>query len=154
MAAPRGRYSATTPETSAGCGKGVPSLGQQAGLWQSRDRHARAVQFITQGLTYQQVADQMGYANKGTVHHLVGKTLTQTTSAAVEAVRSHRSIGCRYGRAQVAPAIDPLSATFLAFGSGGRYPPAISAPAIAPVIAPVRAPSSGGVNAGSSAITL
>lgn len=49
--------------------------------------HARAVQLITQGLTYQQVADQMGYANKGTVHHLVGKTLAQTTTAAVEDLR-------------------------------------------------------------------
>jgi AraC-like DNA-binding protein len=50
-------------------------------------RHARAVQLITQGLTYQQVADQMGYANKGTVHHLVSKTLAQTTTAAVQDLR-------------------------------------------------------------------
>ncbi len=35
----------------------------------------RALQLVSKGLTYQQVADELGYANKGTVHHLVQQEL-------------------------------------------------------------------------------
>ncbi len=33
------------------------------------------MQLVSEGLTYQQVADELGYANKGTVHHLVQQEL-------------------------------------------------------------------------------
>ncbi len=35
----------------------------------------RALQLVGEGRTYQQVADELGYANKGTVHHLVQQEL-------------------------------------------------------------------------------
>jgi len=35
----------------------------------------RALQLVSEGRTYQQVADELGYANKGTVHHLVQQEL-------------------------------------------------------------------------------
>jgi len=38
-------------------------------------RRVRALQLVSEGLTYQQVADELGYANKGTVHHLVQQEL-------------------------------------------------------------------------------
>jgi hypothetical protein len=47
-------------------------------------RHARAVELVTQGLTYQQVADELGYANRGTVYRIVHQTLAADTTQAVE----------------------------------------------------------------------
>jgi hypothetical protein len=47
-------------------------------------RHARAVQLAGEGRTYQEIADELGYSNKGTVHRLVGKTLAKTRTEAVE----------------------------------------------------------------------
>ncbi len=38
-------------------------------------RRVRALQLVGEGRTYQQVADELGYANKGTVHHLVQQEL-------------------------------------------------------------------------------
>ncbi len=38
-------------------------------------RKARAVELATQGYTYQQIADELGYANRGTVHRVVQQTL-------------------------------------------------------------------------------
>jgi len=38
-------------------------------------RRVRALQLVSEGRTYQQVADELGYANKGTVHHLVQQEL-------------------------------------------------------------------------------
>jgi len=38
-------------------------------------RRVRALQLASKGLTYQQLADELGYANKGTVHHLVQQEL-------------------------------------------------------------------------------
>ena len=38
-------------------------------------RRVRALQLVSEGLTYQRVADELGYANKGTVHHLVQQEL-------------------------------------------------------------------------------
>lgn len=52
-------------------------------------RRTRAVQLVTAGLTYQQVADELGYSSKGTVHHIVRKALR---TDAVSAVEEHRQV--------------------------------------------------------------
>ena len=50
-------------------------------------RRARAVELVTEGYTYQQAADELGYSNRGTVHHLVSSALTLRTNEAVDALR-------------------------------------------------------------------
>ncbi|MGO4598504.1 hypothetical protein [Terrabacter sp. 2RAF25] len=47
-------------------------------------RQARAVQLATEGRTYQEIADELGYANRGTVHHIVHDALTRDRKEAVE----------------------------------------------------------------------
>ena len=47
-------------------------------------RHARAIQLATEGRTYQEIADELGYANRGTVHHIVHDALARDRKAAVE----------------------------------------------------------------------
>lgn len=47
-------------------------------------RHARAVQLATEGRTYQQIADELGYASRGTVHHIVHDALARDRKDAVE----------------------------------------------------------------------
>ncbi|GAA5031806.1 hypothetical protein GCM10023258_30290 [Terrabacter aeriphilus] len=47
-------------------------------------RQARAVQLATEGLTYQEIADELGYANRGTVHHIVHDALARDRTDAVE----------------------------------------------------------------------
>ncbi|MGO4602508.1 hypothetical protein [Terrabacter sp. 2YAF2] len=47
-------------------------------------RQARAVQLATEGRTYQQIADELGYANRGTVHHIVHDALAKDRKNAVE----------------------------------------------------------------------
>ena len=47
-------------------------------------RHARAIQLATEGRTYQEIADELGYANRGTVHHIVHDALTRDRKDAVE----------------------------------------------------------------------
>jgi hypothetical protein len=47
-------------------------------------RQARAVQLATEGRTYQQIADELGYANRGTVHHIVQDALARDRREAVE----------------------------------------------------------------------
>ena len=47
-------------------------------------RRARAIELIAEGRTYQQVADELGYANKGTVYRLVHQALARETSEAVQ----------------------------------------------------------------------
>ncbi len=52
-------------------------------------RRIRAVQLVSEGMTYQQAADELGYANKGTLHTIVKKALaTQLT----ETVEEHRTL--------------------------------------------------------------
>ena len=46
-------------------------------------RRARAVELVTQGMTYQQAADELGYANRGTVYRLVHQALARDTAEAV-----------------------------------------------------------------------
>lgn len=50
----------------------------------SAARQARAVQLATEGHTYQQIADELGYANRGTVHHIVHDALARDRKDAVE----------------------------------------------------------------------
>ena len=52
-------------------------------------RRTRAVELITAGHSYQQVADRLGYANRGSVHHVVQKALS---GAATHAVAEHRQL--------------------------------------------------------------
>lgn len=52
-------------------------------------RRTRAVELITAGNTYQQVADLLGYANRGSVHHVVQNALR---GAASHAVAEHRQL--------------------------------------------------------------
>ena len=47
-------------------------------------RHACAVQLATEGRTYQEIADELGYANRGTVHHIVYQALARDRKDAVE----------------------------------------------------------------------
>ena len=52
-------------------------------------RRVRAVELRTTGLTYDQIAAELGYANRGTVYRLVSEALKAQT---VEAVGEHRSL--------------------------------------------------------------
>ncbi|GAA3721458.1 hypothetical protein GCM10022399_42280 [Terrabacter ginsenosidimutans] len=47
-------------------------------------RQARAVELATEGRTYQEIADELGYANRGTVHHIVHAALARHGKDAVE----------------------------------------------------------------------
>ena len=50
-------------------------------------RRVRALQLVSEGLTYQQVADELGYANKGTVHRLVQEELGAQLVESVDELR-------------------------------------------------------------------
>ena len=50
-------------------------------------RRARAVELVAQGYTYQQAADELGYANRGTVCHIVSDALTARQVEAVDDLR-------------------------------------------------------------------
>ncbi|EWS99639.1 hypothetical protein N865_21725 [Intrasporangium oryzae NRRL B-24470] len=50
-------------------------------------RRARAVELRTQGWTYQQIADELGYANRGAVYQAVSKALQGRTHEAVDSLR-------------------------------------------------------------------
>lgn len=51
-------------------------------------RKARAVELATQGRTYQQIADELGYANRGTVYRVVQQTLEAHQADSVETLRA------------------------------------------------------------------
>ena len=51
-------------------------------------RRVRAVELRTAGLTYDQIAAELGYANRGTVYHVVSGALEAQTVAAVDQLRS------------------------------------------------------------------
>ena len=54
-------------------------------------RRAHAIRLVTEGKTYQQVADQMGYSNRGTVHRLVRTALEAQTIDSVTELRQLES---------------------------------------------------------------
>lgn len=71
----------------------VESLPKVSGRHQNKAlasaRKLRAIELKTQGLTYQQVADEMGYANKGSVHAIIkGAQAAQVA----DAVETHRQL--------------------------------------------------------------
>src|SRR5450631_3055470 len=51
-------------------------------------RRARAVELRTQGCTYEQIAVELGYANRGTVYHVIADALKTHTAEAVGELRS------------------------------------------------------------------
>jgi hypothetical protein len=51
-------------------------------------RRARAVELRTAGLTYERIAVELGYANRGTVYHVVSEALKAQTLEAVGELRS------------------------------------------------------------------
>jgi hypothetical protein len=51
-------------------------------------RLARAIELRAQGRTYEQIADELGYANRGTVCHIVNDALKARTDEAVDTLRS------------------------------------------------------------------
>lgn len=50
-------------------------------------RRTKAIEMATRGCTYQQIADELGYANRGTVHRLVRQTLEAQQAVGVEQLR-------------------------------------------------------------------
>ena len=50
-------------------------------------RRARAIELRARGLTYQQVADELGYANKGSVYSIVQKGLADREADGVDELR-------------------------------------------------------------------
>lgn len=50
-------------------------------------RRARAVELATQGHTYNQIASEVGYANRGTAYKVVRKALDENVAEAVEEYR-------------------------------------------------------------------
>ena len=53
-------------------------------------RRTTAIRLITQGQTYQQVADALGYQNRGTVHHIVRGALAKEEAASVQEMRARQ----------------------------------------------------------------
>jgi hypothetical protein len=51
-------------------------------------RRARAVELRTAGLTYDRIAVELGYANRGTVYHVVSEALKAQTLEAVGELRN------------------------------------------------------------------
>lgn len=51
-------------------------------------RRARAVELRTQGLTYEDIARELGYANRGTVFRVVSNALAAREGLAVDDLRS------------------------------------------------------------------
>ncbi len=51
-------------------------------------RRSRAVEMAAGGCTYQQIADELGYANRGTVHRLVRQALEAQQVESVELLRT------------------------------------------------------------------
>jgi hypothetical protein len=51
-------------------------------------RRARAIELRAQGHTYEEIAGELGYANRGTVCHIVSDALNAQTAEAVDTLRS------------------------------------------------------------------
>ena len=50
-------------------------------------RRTKDIEMATAGCTYQQIADQLGYANRGTVHRIVREALQAQQAESVELLR-------------------------------------------------------------------
>ena len=68
---------------------GLPPVhGQHRNRALAAARRARVVELRTTGLTYDQIATELGYANRGTVYHVVSEALKAQTAEAVNELRS------------------------------------------------------------------
>jgi hypothetical protein len=65
-----------------------PVHGQHRNRALAAARRARAVELRTAGLTYDQIAAELGYANRGTVYRVVSEALRTQTLEAVGELRS------------------------------------------------------------------
>jgi hypothetical protein len=65
-----------------------PVHGQHRNRALAAARRARAVELRTAGLTYDQIAVELGYANRGTVYRVVSEALRTQTLEAVGELRS------------------------------------------------------------------
>jgi hypothetical protein len=65
-----------------------PVHGQHRNHALAAARRAKAVELRTAGLTYDQIAMELGYANRGTVYRVVAEALRAQTLDAVEELRS------------------------------------------------------------------
>ena len=54
-------------------------------------RRVRAVELLTSGCTYQQVADELGYTSRGTAYNVLAKALREQTTEAVTDLRTLES---------------------------------------------------------------
>lgn len=61
--------------------------GQHRNRALAASRRARAVELRTAGLTYDQIAAELGYANRGTVYRIVSEALKNQTVEAVNQLR-------------------------------------------------------------------
>jgi len=62
--------------------------GQHRNRALAASRRVRAIELKTAGLTYEQIAVKLGYANRGTVYRLVSEALKAQTVEAVGQLRS------------------------------------------------------------------
>jgi transposase-like protein len=58
--------------------------GQERTSPRTKARATRCVELALQGRTYQQIADELGYANRGTVYRIVQQTLAKHQAESVE----------------------------------------------------------------------
>jgi len=65
-----------------------PVQGQHRNRALAAARRARAVELRTAGLTYDRIAAELGYANRGTVYRVVAEALKAQTMDAVGELRS------------------------------------------------------------------
>jgi len=65
-----------------------PVHGQHRNRALAAARRARAVELRTTGLTYDQIATELGYTNRGTVYHVVAEALKAQTAEAVVQLRT------------------------------------------------------------------
>ena len=65
-----------------------PVNGQHRNRALAAARRARAVELRTAGLTYDQIAVKLGYANRGTVYRVVAEALRAQTAEAVGELRN------------------------------------------------------------------
>ncbi len=78
-------------------------------------RRDRAVQLATSGRTFQQIADQLGYSNRGTVHRIVHQALANRE---VEDVDFHRRVELTR--------LDELQAALWSRATAGHVPSALA----------------------------
>lgn len=66
-----------------------PLIGRHRNKALAAERRARAVEMATAGHTYQQIADALGYANRGTPYRIVQQSLANRQ---VQGVDEHRAV--------------------------------------------------------------